>query len=124
MKILITENKRKQLAYHMLDEVLNNLTRKHINLNKDSILSNWQVLFIDKNGEIVIRWSEGRDFLYVSEDLLVPLKSLSFDEIESTNLIYDWFTNKANLYVTEMEFVPPGSLNWEDMGLDGLMGAF
>lgn len=58
MKILITENKRYQLAYKLLDNKLNQLTRKDIDLNKEFVLSNWQVLFIDKDGDIVMRWNE------------------------------------------------------------------
>lgn len=124
MKILITEDKRKELAYKMLDNELSQLTRKDINLNKESILSNWQVLFINKNGNIVMRWSEKTGILYVSEDLVIPIRILSFNEVEEPNLIYDWFTNRVRLEPEEVHFVEPDTLNWEDMGLGGLMDQF
>jgi hypothetical protein len=55
MKILITENKRHQLAYKILDDILDGLTREDYDANKDkdSIISNHQILFEDKNGELV-----------------------------------------------------------------------
>jgi hypothetical protein len=124
MKILITEDKRKELAYKMLDNELSQLTRKDINLNTESILSNWQVLFINENGDIIMRWSEKTGILYVSEDLVIPIRILSFNEVEESNLIYDWFTNRVRLEPEEVHFVEPDSLNWEDMGLQGLMDQF
>ena len=44
MKILITENKRYQLAYKILDDILDGLTREVYddNKDKDSIFSNVQ----------------------------------------------------------------------------------
>jgi hypothetical protein len=124
MKILITENKRYQLAYKMLDDVLNQLTRKDIDLNKESVLSNWQVLFIDNDGNIQMRWNEKNGTLYVSEELIIPLRVLSFDEEEENRLVTWWFTNRVRLEPEDMYFVPSDTLNWEDMGLQGLMGEF
>ena len=124
MKILITENRRYQLAYKLLDDNLNQLTRKDFDLNKESVLSNWQVLFIDKNGEIVMRWTEKTGMLYVSENLVAPLRVFSFDEVEENKLIHWWFTNRVRLEPEEVHFVSPGSLDWENMGLDGLMDGF
>ena len=124
MKILITENKRYQLAYKMLDDKLSQLTRKDIDLNKESVLSNWQVLFIDNDGNIQMRWNERNGALYVSEDLVIPIRVLSFDENEEHRLINWWFTNRVRLEPENIYFVSPGSLNWEDMGLQGLMGEF
>lgn len=124
MKILITEDKRRQLAYKLLDDKLSRLTRKDINLNTESVLSNWQVLFIDENGEIVMRWNEKNGTLYVSEDLITPLKIFSFGEEEENRLVTWWFTNRVRLEPEDVYIVPPDSLNWEDMGLGGLMGEF
>jgi hypothetical protein len=124
MKILITENKRYQLAYNMLDDKLSQLTRKDIDLNKESVLSNWQVLFIDNDGNIQMRWNEKNGTLYVSEELITPLKVLSFGEEEENKLVTWWFTNRVRLEPEDMYFVPSDTLNWEDMGLQGLMGEF
>ena len=124
MKILITEDKRKQLTYKMLDDKLSQLTRKDIDLNKESILSNWQVLFIDKGGNIVMRWNEKNGTLYVSEELVIPLRVFSFDEAEENRLIHWWFTNRVRLEPENVYIVPPDSLDWENMGLQGLMGEF
>ena len=124
MKILITENKRYQLAYKMLDDELSQLTRKDINLNTESILSNWQVLFIDNDGNIQMRWNEKNGTLYVSGELIIPLRVLSFGEEEENRLVTWWFTNRVRLEPEEVYIVSPGTLNWEDMGLQGLMGEF
>lgn len=124
MKILITEDKRKQLSYKILDGKLSQLTRKDINLNKESILSNWQVLFIDKDGNIVMRWNEKNGTLYVSEELVIPLRVFSFDEDEENRLIHWWFTNRVRLEPEYLYFVSPGSLDWEQMDLGGLMAEF
>jgi hypothetical protein len=124
MKILITENKRYQLAYNMLDDKLSQLTRKDIDLNKESVLSNWQVLFIDNDGNIQMRWNEKNGTLYVSEELITPLRVLSFGEEEENKLVTWWFTNRVRLEPEDMYFVPSDTLNWEDMGLGGLMGEF
>jgi hypothetical protein len=124
MKILITENKRYQLAYKMLDDELSQLTRKDINLNKESVLRDWQVLFINNNGDILMRWNEKYGTLYVSEELIIPLKVLSFGEREENRLVTWWFTNRVSIDPEEVFIVSPGTLNWEDMGLQGLMGEF
>jgi len=124
MKILITENKRYQFAYKMLDEELSQLTRKDINLNKESVLSDWQVLFINNNGDILMRWNEKYGTLYVSEELIIPLKVLSFGEGEENRLVTWWFTNRVSIDPEEVFIVPSGSLDWDGMGLQGLMGEF
>jgi hypothetical protein len=124
MKILITENKRYQLAYKLLDDNLNKLNRKDIDLNKESVLSNWQVLFIDKDGDIVMRWNEKNDNLYVSNTLISPLRVFSFEEEELIRMVSWWFSNRVRLESDDVHFVPPGSLNWENMGLGGLMDGF
>lgn len=124
MKVLITESKRYQLAYKMLDDELSQLTRKDIDLNKESVLSNWQVLFIDNDGNIQMRLNEKNGTLYVSEELIIPLRVLSFGEEEENKLVTWWFTNRVRLEPEDMYFVPSDTLNWEDMGLQGLMGEF
>lgn len=124
MKILITENKRYQLAYKMLDNELSELTRKDINLNKESVLSNWQVLFIDNDGEIQIRYNEKNGTLYISSDFVFPLRVFSFDVEEVNRLVTWWFIDRIRLEPEDMYIVSPGSLNWEDMGLQGLMDNF
>jgi hypothetical protein len=124
MKILITENKQRQLAYKMLDDELSELTRKDIDLNKESVLSNWQVLFIDKDGNIEMRYNEKNGTLYVSSHFIIPLRLFSFDDEELNRLITWWFTDRIRLEPEDMYIVSPGSLDWENMGLGGLMGEF
>jgi hypothetical protein len=124
MKILITENRQRQLAYKMLDDELSKLTRKDIDLNKESVLSNWQVLFIDKDGNIEMRYNEKNGTLYVSSKFLIPLRLLSFDVEELNRLVTWWFTDRIRLEPEDMYIVSPGSLDWENMGLGGLMGEF
>jgi hypothetical protein len=124
MKILITENRQRQLAYKMLDDELSKLTRKDIDLNKESVLSNWQVLFIDKDGNIEMRYNEKNGTLYVSSKFLIPLRLLSFDVEELNRLVTWWFTDGIRLEPEDMYIVSPGSLDWENMGLGGLMGEF
>tara|TARA_R110000868_G_C10699456_1_gene749003 strand:- start:454 stop:834 length:381 start_codon:yes stop_codon:yes gene_type:complete len=126
MKILITENKRYQLAYKLLDNKLNQLTRKDFDLNKDkdSVFSNHQVLFIDKDGDIVMRWTEKTGMLYISKNLVAPLRVFSFDDVEENRLIHWWFTDRVRLEPEEIHFVSPGSLDWENMNLGGLFDEF
>ena len=59
MKILITENKRYQLAYKVLDNILDGLTREDKDMNVNSVFSNHRVLFKDGNGNIVLELRGG-----------------------------------------------------------------
>lgn len=119
MKILITEDKRKQLAYRILGDKLSELTRKDFDLD-----GHQKVLFIDGDGDIVMRWSVNTGILYVSEDLVIPLRVFSFENVEVSMLVSWWFKNTFNIDPDTVLFVPPGSLDWEGMGLRGLMGGF
>ncbi len=119
MKILITEDKRKQLAYRILDDKLSELTRKDFDLD-----GHQQVLFIDSDGDIVMRWSKKQRNLYVSERLISPLRVFSFEDVEENMLVSWWFKNRFNIDPDAVYFVTPGSLDWEGMGLTGMMGEF
>ena len=104
MKILITENKRYQLAYKILDDILNGLTREDTDLNRGrgSVFSNHQVSFFDENGEKVMEYQEIKGILYVLRDFISPLKVFSFDEEELERLVMWWFTNRVRI---EPEYV-------------------
>ena len=104
MKILITENKRYQLAYKILDDILNGLTREDTDLNRGrgSVFSNHQVSFFDENGEKVMEYQEIKGILYVLRDFISPLKVFSFDEEELERVVMWWFTNRVRI---EPEYV-------------------
>ena len=119
MKIFITEDKRKQLAYRILDDKLSELSRKDFDLD-----GHQQVLFIDGDGDIVMRWSKKQRNLYVSERLISPLRVFSFEDVEENMLVSWWFKNRFNIDPDAVYFVAPGSLDWEGMGLTGMMGEF
>ena len=104
MKILITENKRYQLAYKILDDILNGLTREDTDLNRGrgSVFSNHQVSFFDENGEMVMEYQEIKGILYVLRDFISPLKVFSFDEEELERVVMWWFTNRVRI---EPEYV-------------------
>jgi len=106
MKILITENKRYQLAYKILDNVLEGLTREDYDLNRDtdSIFSNHQVSFFDENREKVMEYQETKGELYVVRDFISPLKVFSFDEEEINRLIKWWFTNRVRIEPEDVYF--------------------
>jgi hypothetical protein len=99
MKILITENKRYQLAYKILDNVLEGLTREDYDLNRDtdSIFSNHQILFDDKNGKTVMRYTEKYDRLEVRYGIWEPLRIFSFSDEELERVIHWWFTNRIRI---------------------------
>jgi hypothetical protein len=120
MKILITENKRKDLAYKLLDDIFNGLTREDFDSNKDSVYSNQQVVFKDNDGDIIMRWSEKRDHLYVTNSFENILDIFSFDENEKTQLISQWFKSRANIEPDEVYFSNSGSLDWENMGIGNI----
>jgi hypothetical protein len=117
MKILITESKRKDLVYKLLDDILNKLTREDFDSNIDSVYSNQQVVFKDNDGDIIMRWSEKRDHLYVTNSFENILNIFSFDENEKTQLISQWFKSRVNIEPDEVYFSNPGSLDWENMGI-------
>ena len=96
MKILITENKRYQLAYKILDDVLEGLTREDYDLNRDtdSIFSNHQILFDDKNGKTVMRYSEKYSMLEVKEGIWGSLRMFSFSDDELERVILWWFKDR------------------------------
>ena len=99
MKILITENKRYQLAYKILDDVLEGLTREDYDLNKDtdSIFSNHQILFEDKSGKVVMRYTEKYDSLEVKDDIWEPLRIFSFSDKELERVIHWWFKDRIRI---------------------------
>jgi hypothetical protein len=119
MKILITEDKRKQLAYRILDDKLSELSRKDFDLD-----GHQQVLFIDGDGDIVMRWSKRHNNLYVSERFISSIRLFSFEDIEENMLVSWWVKNRLNIEPDAVYFVSPGSLDWEGMGLAGMMGEF
>ena len=112
MKFIITENKRYQLAYKILDRILDSLTRKDFDLNVDTIYSNQQIVFIDNNGEIVMRWSESNDNLYVSSEIETALSILSLSWIEVNRLITNWFTDRVRIEPDNVFFTSRDSLSW------------
>lgn len=107
MKILITENKRYQLAYKILDEILSGLNREDYDENQfiDSIFSNHQVLFQDDNLNLKLRYSEKEDRLTVYEDFWEPLRVLSFGDNEIERVIMWWFQDRVNLHVDSVYLV-------------------
>lgn len=119
MRIIITEDKRKQLAYRILDDKLSELTRKDFDLDGHP-----QTLLINDDGDIVMRWSKKQNNLYVSERIISPLRVFSFEDIEENMLVSWWVKNRLNIEPDAVYFVAPGSLDWEGMGLTGMMGEF
>ena len=99
MKILITENKRYQLAYKVLDDTLSKLHREDYddNKDKDSIFSNHQIFFRDDNDEIVMWFSEKHERLEVNEDMWMPLTVFSFTDEELERIIFWWFKNRLRI---------------------------
>lgn len=99
MKILITENKRYQLAYKVLDDTLSKLHREDYddNKDKDSIFSNHQIMFKDDNDEIVMWFSEKHERLEVSEGIWMPLTVFSFSDEELERIIFWWFKDRLRI---------------------------
>jgi len=97
MKILITENKRYQLSYKILDDILSKLTREVYDDNKDSIFSNHRIIFRDKNDEIVMWYSEKHDRLEINQGMWAPLKVFSFNDEELERIIFWWFKDRLKL---------------------------
>jgi hypothetical protein len=99
MKILITENKRYQLAYKILDNVLEGLTREDYDLNADtdSVFSNHQILFDDKSGKTVMRYTEKYDRLEVRYGVWEPLRIFSFSDEELERVIHWWFKDRLRI---------------------------
>lgn len=107
MKILITENKRYQLAYKILDDILDGLTRKDIDLyrHKDSVFSNHQVTFFNEDGEKIMEWQEIKGILYVLQDVIFSLKMFSFNEEELERVVMWWFTDRVRIEPEYVYFV-------------------
>ena len=99
MRVLITENKRYQLAYKILDDILGDLTREDYNLNSDtdSIIRNHQILFTDESGDVIMRYSEKYDRLEVKDVLWEQLKIFSFSDDELERVIHWWFKNRLRI---------------------------
>ena len=99
MKILITENKRYQLAYKVLDDTLSKLHREDYddNKDKDSIFSNHQIFFRDDNDEIVMWFSEKHERLEVNKNMWMPLTVFSFTDEELERIIFWWFKNRLRI---------------------------
>ena len=99
MKILITENKRYQLAYKVLDDTLSKLHREDYddNKDKDSIFSNHQIFFRDDNDKIGMWFSKRHERLEVNEDIWMPLTVFSFTDEELERIIFWWFKNRLRI---------------------------
>jgi hypothetical protein len=99
MKLLITENKRYQLAYKVLDKLLQGLTREDDDLNRGrrSVFSNHQVIFKNKDGKIVLKWLKNNDAIYVYKDMWSPLQVFSFSEEELERVIFWWFKDRVGI---------------------------
>jgi hypothetical protein len=105
MKILITENKRYQLAYKILDDILGGLTREDIDLNKDSVFSNQQIIFRDENDNIFMWWSEKYDLLEVNKVMWEPLRIFSFSGEELESVIHWWIKNRLRMDAEEINLI-------------------
>ena len=107
MKILITENKRYQLAYKILDDVLEGLSREDTDLNrgKDSVFSNHQVTFFNEDGEKIMEWQEIKGILYVLQDVIFSLKMFSFNEEELERVVMWWFSDRVRIEPEYVYFV-------------------
>jgi hypothetical protein len=99
MKILITENKRYQLAYKVLDDTLSKLHREDYEDNKGmwSISGNHQIIFEDRNGKVVMRYTEKYDRLEVRYDIWGPLSIFSFSDEELERVIHWWFKDRLSI---------------------------
>jgi len=99
VKIVITENKRYQLAYKILDDILGGLTREDYdaNLYMDSVFSNHQVLLQDDNLNLKLRYSEKEDRIVVYRDFWEPLRLFSFSDEELERVIHWWIKDRINL---------------------------
>jgi hypothetical protein len=99
MKILITENKRYQLAYKVLDDTLSKLHREDYEDNKGmwSISGNHQIIFEDRNGKVVMRYTEKYDRLEVRYDIWGPLSIFSFSDEELERVIHWWFKDRLRI---------------------------
>jgi hypothetical protein len=105
MKILITENKRYQLAYKILDDILSKLTREYIDLNKDSVFSNQQIIFRDESDNILMWWSEKYDLLEVNKGMWGPLRLFSFSDEELESIINWWFKDRLRIEPEEVNLI-------------------
>jgi hypothetical protein len=115
MKVIITENKRKDLAYKLLDNIFNGLTREDIELipkkgyiknsGKGYMFSNHRVLFKDRDGESILKWSGHNNGLYVYPDFWLPLTVFSFGEIELERIIFQWFKDRIKIETEEVYLV-------------------
>jgi hypothetical protein len=106
MKILITEDKRYQLTYKILDSILGGLTRKDVDLNTDTVYSNQQIHFIDEDGNIVIKWGENSHILYILRDAVLDIgRMFSFDEGELNRIILWWFKDRVGVESYEVWLV-------------------
>jgi len=123
MKILITENKRKDLAYKLLDDTLSELTREDIELipkkgyiknsGKGYMFSNHRVMFKDRDGESILKWSGHNNGLYVYRDFWIPLTVLSFGKIELERIIFRWFKDRIKIETEEVYLVGFNGEDWD-----------
>jgi hypothetical protein len=102
MRVLVTEDKRRQLSYKILDKVLSKLTREDKDMNVNSVFSNHRVLFKDGNGNIVLKWLENNEALYVYRDFWLPLSVFSFGEEELQRVIFWWFKDRIRIEPEEV----------------------
>ena len=115
MKILITEDRIRQLVNKLLDDTLSKLTREDIelipkkgytiNTSKGSVFSNHRVLFKDRDGESILKWSGHNNGLYVYKDFWLPLTVFAFDKIKLERIILRWFKDRIKIETEDVYLV-------------------
>ena len=115
MKVIITEDRIRQLVNKLLDDTLSKLTREDIELipkkgytknsGKGYVFRNHRVIFKKSDGESILKWSGHNNGLYVYKDFWLPLTVFAFDKIKLERIILWWFKDRIKIETEEVYLV-------------------
>ena len=98
MKILITENRKKEVIFKYLDQQLGYLREEYVDRNENKIKYGGYLLFVHgkvENGDYNI--------LYYDNKFAASFRSIfGLDDVSLEYYIKDWFETRNGVSVTEM----------------------
>jgi hypothetical protein len=109
MKIVIKEDKRDRLAKQILTEEFSGMY-EDVNYYTDSMGEKMRIEY--RNGDSVIMiYGSAAESLYICEDVISPLRMLSYTQKQVRDIIGEWFSEFFELPVEIVHYVNKAVLN-------------
>jgi hypothetical protein len=103
MKIVIKEDKRDRLAKQILTEEFSGMY-EDVNYYTDSMGEKMRIEYRNGDGVIMI-YGSAAESLYICEDVISPLRMLSYTQKQVRDIIGEWFSEFFELPVDIVHYV-------------------